>query len=176
MHADRYMHTDAALRVIGKSCTISSIMLQDLCYLKQHEPYYQKASGTCLRGPGAAAVRVIHAGILMPAASQLATVSPARADDSVAAAGAAADMAVAAAPSGGSLINFTNALPDDPVITVLFFTAITILSVVTLGVRCRDVPCTAEMCPQAVMDRQSWTGQLDLHTDARRVVQGAAAC
>jgi len=103
-------------------------------------------------------VRVIHAGILMPAASQLATVSPARADDSVAAAGdaaasaagAAADTAVAPAPSGGFLINFTNALPDDPVITVLFYTAITILSVVTLGVRCRDVPCTAEMCPQAV--------------------------
>jgi hypothetical protein len=34
-----------------------------------------------------------------------------------------------------SLITLTNAAPDDPVITVLFYFAITVLSVVTLGVR-----------------------------------------
>lgn len=49
-----------------------------------------------------------------------------------AAAGTATETAIA--PASNSLITLTNAAPDDPVVTVLFYVAIGILSVVTLGV------------------------------------------
>lgn len=83
---------------------------------------------------------LILAGLVAPAALQLAVASPAQADDPIAAGSAASS--VAGTPAGaavdsaaGSLITLTNAAPDDPVITVLFYFAITVLSVVTLGVR-----------------------------------------
>lgn len=82
------------------------------------------------------------AGLLSPAALQFAVPSPACSDDSLLAAGSAAAPAAdaaagtAAAPAADSLITLTNAAPDDPVVTVLFYFAVTVLSVVTLGVRC----------------------------------------
>lgn len=84
------------------------------------------------------------AGLVAPAALQLAVTSPARADDPIAAGSAASSVAgtqaaAAADSAAGSLITLTNAAPDDPVITVLFYFAITVLSVVTLGVRRLDV-------------------------------------
>ena len=80
-------------------------------------------------------------GLGAPAALQLAVTSSARADDPILAAGSAANPAAgpqaeaAADAASSSLITLTNAAPDDPVITVLFYFAITVLSVVTLGVR-----------------------------------------
>jgi hypothetical protein len=84
---------------------------------------------------------MVHwAGLVVPAALQLAVASPAWADDPIAAGSAASSAAgtqaqAAADSAAGSLITLTNAAPDDPVITVLFYFAITVLSVVTLGVR-----------------------------------------
>lgn len=94
---------------------------------------------------------LFSAGVLAPAIAQLAVASPAQADDPILAAGSAADAAAgsateaAAASASSSLITLTDAAPDDPVVTVLFYVAIGILSVVTLGVshyqlHCRPFP------------------------------------
>lgn len=99
---------------------------------------------------------------MVPAALHMAVASPARADDPILAAGSAADAAAGttadavAGPASDSLITLTAAAPNDPVITVLFYFAVSVLSVVTLGVgRCNTtVACSSTLVRVVILHHQ----------------------